>query len=259
MLFRFATLLTMGASALALAAPASAAVTFNLGGANATLTAGTALNKTVGGVTLSALGYSFATTPAAFQTAATGHSATSVLSGLTTQRIRREATGLGVCPTGEAANQCNQVDTDGTNEILRLILPTAYSLRSATFDRIDNNDTLKLYGVTSGGIVEYLGFGGRFDGAGSGVGAATAFTGISGVQTGGSGEDQVYKVTLDTKRYKEFWFTNQNDAADGYRLGSVTFSAAPEPGTWALSIVGLGLAGAALRRQRAQQLATVRS
>ena len=255
MLFRFATIVTLGACALTFAAPASAAVTFNLGGANSTVAAGTALNTNVSGVTLSALGYSFTSTPSAFQTAATGQSAITVLGGLTAQRVRREATGLGVCPTGEAANQCNQVDTDGTNEILRLILPTAYSLRSATFDRVDNNDTLKLYGVTSGGLVEYLGFNGRFDGAG----AATAFTGLTGAQTGGSGEDQVYRVTFDTNRYKEFWFTNQNDSADGYRLGSVTFAPAPEPGTWALSILGLGLAGSALRRQRSQRLATARS
>jgi hypothetical protein len=235
------------------AAPAAASVTFNLGGSTTTLAAGTGLNQTVNGVTLTAKGYSFATTPNAFQALATGANAATVLSTLTAMPIRREAMGLGVCPVGEAGNQCNQVDTDGANEILRLILPTAYSLTSATFDRVDNNDTIKLYGVTAAGVVQYLGYGGHFDGAGT----STAFTGISGLQTGGSGEDQIYKVNFGTASYKEFWFTNNNDAADGYRLGSVTFGAVPEPQSWALMIFGFGLTGAAMRRRRDLQAVAV--
>jgi len=246
--FRFATIVTAGLGALALAGPASAAVTFNLGGASTTAAAGTALTQTVDGLALEARGYSFASTPSAFQTAAVGQSSITVLGGLTAQRIRREATGLGVCPTGEAANQCNQIDTDGTNEILRLILPTAYTLTGATFDRVDNNDTLKLYGVTAAGVVQYLGFGGRFDGTGT----STAFMGVTGAQVGGSGEDQIYRVAFDTAAYKEFWFTSQNDAADGYRLRSITVASPnPEPSTWAMLILGFGLSGAALRARRA--------
>ncbi len=243
------------AATIVLAAAPASALTYNLGGSATTLTVGTALTQTVDGVTLTAKGYSFASTPNQFEAAATGANAVTMLSGLTDQRLRREATGLGVCPAGDPANQCNQIDTDGTNEILRLILPTGYSLTSATFDRVDDNDTIKLYGVTAAGVVEYLGFGGRFDGTGT----STAFTGISGVQTGGSGEDQVYNVTFDTARYSEFWFTNNNDAADGYRLGSVTFGAVPEPATWAMMIFGMGLTGATLRRRRGLQAVAVRA
>ncbi len=67
----------------------------------------------------------------------------------------------------------------------------------------------------------------------------------------GTGDDQVYKVTLNTDRYKEFWFGNNNDSADGYRLDSISVAAVPEPATWALMISGFGLAGASLRRRRA--------
>ena len=36
---------------------------------------------------------------------------------------------------------------------------------------------------------------------------------------------------------------------------SISASGAPEPATWALSIVGFGLAGAGLRRRRGEKLA----
>src|SRR4051812_22547687 len=96
------------AAMIALAAAPASALTFSLGGANTTLAAGSALTKTVDGVTLTARAYSFTATPNAFKTSAVGAQAATVLSGLTPQRIRREATGLGVCPPGEAGNQCNQ-------------------------------------------------------------------------------------------------------------------------------------------------------
>lgn len=245
-MFRFATFAAATAAALALAAPASAAVTFNFGGANTTLATGAALTQTQGGITVSATGYSFAASPANFQTLMNGQNAATVLSSLTAKQIRREATGIGVCWPGEAGNQCNQVDADGTDEILRISVSQGVSLISATFDRVDNNDTLKLYGVTLDGKLQHLGYGGIFDGPGTTMG----ITGTGGgAWLSGTGDDQVYKVTLNTAGYKEFWFGNNNDAADGYRLDSITLAPVPEPGAWALMIMGFGLAGSALRRR----------
>lgn len=246
-MFRFATFAAATAAALALAAPASAAVTFNLGGANTTFATGVALTQTQGGITISATGYSFAASPATFQSLMDGVDAATVLGSLTAKQIRREATGIGVCWAGEAANQCNQVDADGTNEILRVVFSEGVSMLTATFDRVDNNDTLKLYGVTMDGKLQHLGYGGIFDGPGTTMG----ITGASGgAWLSGTGEDQVYSVALNTAGFKEFWFGNNNDSADGYRLDSVSVAPVPEPASWALMIAGFGLSGAALRRRR---------
>lgn len=245
---RFATVLAAVALSCAVAGPAAAAtpVTFSFGGANQTFATGTPYTLAAGGYTVTALGYSFGTTPAAFQSLAVGANASDILGQMTLKQIRREATGIGVCWPGEAGNQCNQVDADGTNEILRLVVSEGVALMTATFDRVDHNDTLKLYGVTLDGKIEHLGYGGIFDGPGTSMG----ISGVTGAWLSGTGDDQVYSVTLNTGRYQEFWFSNNNDSADGYRLGSISVAAVPEPATWALMIGGFGLAGAALRRRR---------
>jgi len=246
-MFRFATFAAATAAALALAAPASAAVTFNLGGANKTFATGEAMTQTQSGITIAATGYSFAGSPASFQSLMDGVDAATVLSTLTAKQIRREATGIGVCWPGEAGNQCNQVDADGTNEILRIVVSEGVSMFTATFDRVDSNDTLKLYGVTMDGTLQHLGYGGIFDGPGTTMGVTGAG---GGAWVSGTGDDQVYTVTLNTGAYKEFWFGNNNDSADGYRLDSVSVAPVPEPATWALLIAGFGLTGSVLRRRR---------
>ncbi|WP_296599498.1 PEPxxWA-CTERM sorting domain-containing protein [Phenylobacterium sp.] len=247
-MFRFATVAAATAAAFALAAPASAAVTFNFGGANATLGTGVALTQTQSGITVSATGYSFgAMTPTNFQNQWNGQDAATVLATLDPKQIRREGAGIGVCWAGEAANQCNQVDADGTNELLRVSVSQGVSMLTATFDRVDNNDTLKLYGVTLDGKLQWLGYGGIFDGPGTTMGVNSPG---GGWWVSGSGDDQVYTVALNTGAYKEFWFGNNNDAADGYRLDSISVQPVPEPATWALMISGFGLAGSALRRRR---------
>lgn len=255
---RIGTLLAGAFVSCALTASASAAtLTFNLGGSTASYAPAAPYSQTVGGVTLTARGYSYAMTPNAFQALAHGANASTVLSTLSNLTVRRTTSaggsGLGVCPSGEASNQCNQVDADGVNELLRVSVGSnPLVLTEAIFSRVDNNDTLKIFGVTSTGVIEHLGYGGRFD---AGAGAGTNFAGISGLQlSGGSGEDQRYRVTLDTARYQEFWFANNNDSADGYRLDGLTFAAVPEPSTWAMLLLGFFGMGAALRTRRTAAL-----
>lgn len=245
-MFRIATILAAAAAACAVAAPAQAAVTFNFGGSATTFATGAAYAQTAGGYTVSATAWSFNATPAQFQVLADGAQASTLVAGMTAKKVRREAAGIGVCWQGESGDQCNQVDSDGINEMLRIVVSENVSLVSARFGRVDNNDTLKVYGVTSGGVVEHLGYGGIFDGAGT----TMAIQGVSGAWNGGTGGDQVYTVNLDTERYREFWFGNNNDSADGYRLDAITVASVPEPATWALMIGGFGFAGAALRRRR---------
>jgi hypothetical protein len=245
-MFRFATILAAATAACALAAPVQAATTFNFGGSNTTFATGAAYSQTADGITIAATGWSFNATPAAFQTLADGAEADGIIAGMTAKKIRREGAGIGVCWSGEAANQCNQVDSDGTNELLRIQVSKSVSMISAKFDRVDNNDTLKLYGVTLDGKIEHLGYGGIFDGPGTSMGIG----GTTGAWLGGTGDDQVYTVNLNTGNYREFWFGNNNDSADGYRLDSITVAGVPEPATWALMIGGFGLAGSAIRRRR---------
>jgi hypothetical protein len=130
----------------------------------------------------------------------------------------------------------------------------AYRLTGASFGMVDNNDTLRIYGVRSDGSVVNLGANGGFGGQFDGVGMATALTGgATGVQTGGSGDDQRYKIDFANTQaggFTQLWFTNRFDAADGYRLDSLTVAAVPEPATWGMMLLGFGLVGAVARRRR---------
>lgn len=242
---RFATAFVAAVAAITLAAPASAA-TFDFGGSTKAFNTGEAYTLSSGGYTVSALGYSFAGSPASFQTLMNGQDAATILGSLTAKKIHRDANGIGVCWSGEAANECNQVDANGPNEMLRLVMSEGVSMFTATFDMVDPDDTLKLYGVTSDGKLEHLGYGGIFDGPGTSMG----LSGLTGEWLSGSGNNNKYVVTLNTGRYTEFWFGNNNDVNDGYRLDSIAIGAVPEPGTWALMIGGFGMAGATLRRRR---------
>ena len=242
---RFATALAAAAAALALAAPASAA-NFVFGGTTKTFNTGQAFTLANGGYTVSATAYSFAQSPANFQTLMSGQDAATVLGSLTAKKIHRDASGIGVCWSGEAASECNQVDANGPNEMLRIVVSEGVSLFTATFDMVDRDDTLKLYGVTMDGKLQHLGYGGIFDGPGSSMGIG----GVTGTWLSGGGDNNRYALTLNTGVYKEFWFGNNNDVKDGYRLDAISVGAVPEPTTWALLIGGVGMAGAALRRRR---------
>ena len=110
-------------------------------------------------------------------------------------------------------------------------------------------------------------------------GDASAFTtstwnsvaGFSGYRTNPSGwsavadgGDGVWRLTgattASTKWLVGAAFTPLTDRDDGFELASVTVGeqvpSVPEPATWVMTILGVGLAGAALRRKRREAPAT---
>lgn len=238
--------LTILASTIALAAATSATAAttvFDLGGATAE---STGFTYTVAGKQLGVSAASYTVSPQNFDQ----------LSELTTGRIvRREAGGLGV-NSGEGAGQREQVDNDGTNEVLRLgVAGQKTRLVSAKFNFVDDNDTLRVYGVngttlTLLGLAGTTGFTGDFfdntasDGPLGNGATVTART--PGSLTDSTVFDVAFAPTLG--QYDAFLFTTRNDAADGYRLQQVAL-AVPEPQVWGLMLGGFGLVGNAMRRR----------
>ena len=231
-------------SAVALAGSANAATTvFNLGGTTAEATG---FSYSSGGKQLAVSAGSYAVAPQAFDQ----------LSELTMGRtVRREAGGLGV-NSGEAAGQREQVDNDGINEVLRLAVTGQKTrLASAKFNFVDENDTLRIFGVngttmTLLGSVGTTGFTGEFfdntaqDGPLGNGATVTART------PGNLSNATVFDVAFNPNlgRYDAFLFTVRNDAADGYRLQQIAL-AVPEPEVWGLMLGGFGLVGNAMRRR----------
>lgn len=232
------------ASAIALAASANASTTvFDLGGATAE---STGFNYAVGGQELGVSAASYTVSPQAFDQ----------LSELTLGRtVRREAGGVGV-NSGEDSSQNGQVDNDGINEVLRLeVAGQKTRLVSAKFNFVDENDTLRIYGVngttmTLLGLAGTTGFTGEFvdnSAQDSLLGNGATVTG----QTAGSlSNNSVFDVAFNQGlgSYDAFLFTVRNDSADGYRLQQVSL-AVPEPQVWGLMLGGFGLVGNAMRRR----------
>lgn len=238
--------LTIIASTIALAAATSATAAttvFDLGGATAE---STAFTYTVAGKQLGVSAASYTVSPQNFDQ----------LSELTPGRtVRREAGGLGV-NSGEGAGQREQVDNDGLNEVLRLgVTGQKTRLVSAKFNFVDDNDTLRVYGV-NGTTLTLLGLAGSDGFTGDFVDntAADAPLGNGATVTartpGQLQNSTVFDVAFDQSlgRYDAFLFTTRNDAADGYRLQQVAL-AVPEPQVWGLMLGGFGLVGNAMRRR----------
>lgn len=239
------TLFAGVAAVTAFAAPAAAATTiFNLGG---TVTEGTLLTYQAGTKQLAVTGAGFTVSPQALD----------LLSEITAGKtVRREAGGLGI-NSGESAGQREQIDNDGPNELLRLAVGGAKSrLVSAKFNFVDDNDTLRVYGLngttlTLLGLAGTTGFTGEFfDNTAADAALGNGAT-VTARTPGGLSNNTVFDVSFSNKlgRYDAFLFTVQNDAADGYRLQQIAL-AVPEPEAWALMLGGFALVGGAMRRRQ---------
>lgn len=231
--------------AVAVAAPAAAVTTtFALVG-----TTGSAVSYTytnAGGNTLNVTAGGYSGAPSLLTTLGQ----ITFAANANTIRVRRFAAGT---PSGNPGGlgafvptdgEADQVDTNGANELLRAGLTDKKSiLKSATFNFVDSDDTLRLYGV-NGNVMTLLGFAGEFAAPPAMTGGATAVGGA------GTGNNRAWTVTFaNLGKYDSYIFTANNDAADGYRLNSVSLSV-PEPASWAMMVGGFGLLGAAARRRR---------
>lgn len=247
-------------AALCTAAPASAAIVFDFGaggtdannvalGANATSTSFTFQSSADPGTAV-VRGYLYGT--ATSETLASDSGSVDSLD-LAATNVRRSSgvadrpgAGVGVCQSGDTAgDQCNQTDSNGINEILSIaVTPGDQSLDTATFSIIDSNDTLNLFGVSNGTYTR-LGYFGSF---------ADGFVGSSGiatVKTSPGSSPGVYDVILSlVGGYDEYWFAQNMNADDGFRLDAVALSAVPEPTAWAMMIGGFALVGIGMRRRR---------
>jgi PEP-CTERM motif len=177
--------------------------------------------------------------------------------------VDRTATSIGVVG---GAN--TQLDTNipGTalnpqREALLITGSVKFAIRGLSLSVLDQNDTLRLFGVNGDGSLATIGFGTTINQtpANAGTvrggldGAAQLLSCVAESTTNSTCSFRVAPTGL----YKSFLFTTRvggdvqfgGDGGQGFRLNSIT-GALPEPGTWAMLIGGFGMAGAAMRRQR---------
>lgn len=164
-----------------------------------------------------------------------------------TTQLGRSSVGIGACSEGGSpgGNDCAQVDSGGLfNEALQFTFSTATSLSSLRLSMVDNNDTLRLYGLGANGTLELIGFGGNIA---SGLGRFASSTFL------GSHDGGTYDVNFaPTPLYRTYYLTQHNDSGDGVRVNSLNAGPLlPEPGTWALMIIGFMSVGLRVRRTAA--------
>lgn len=230
--------------------PACAAttLTFNLGsGAGNSAASIFTYPSSSPSINLGVTGYTFTGTPAAL-TAATP---------LTHANVYKTNVGLGVQAPGETTvGSSGQVDTTGPNELLSLALDHGhFYLNSATFSYVDPDDTLRIYGITDDNSHALVGLisGGEFNAPpGSPLASTPGVASVTCNSSCASADNATYTVNfVPTDYYRTFYFTSTNNENDGYRLNSVTLTAAvPEASTWAMMIVGFGAVGGTMRRRQ---------
>jgi hypothetical protein len=164
-------------------------------------------------------------------------------------RVDKTTAGIGVVG---GAN--TQLDTNNPNQYEALLLTAnnLVRLRGMTLSQIDSNDTLQVYGIRKiDGALISLGFPGLVR---SGLAGAATFA-----NTLPTGNDVTTALTFTNKYtnfYSGFVLTTRNpgnipsdgDTGQGYRLNNISVEVLPEPGSWALMIIGFGFIGSALRR-----------
>lgn len=245
---------TLFAATLLTASVPAAAVTtlnFNFGAAGAVTNAASRAYSN-GGLTLTATARRFFVPPGSLT------NLSQTVQG--TAQIQRSTIGIGVNGGASAP----QIDTNNAGTVIaplrEAILLSGnqdFSLRGLRLSFVDNNDTLKVYGVNLNGTLVDLGYGsGNTPGAGGTIvgglnGAATGLTFNAGLNAGTA----IFSVA-PTTYFTRYLFTTRvggdivfGDLGQGYRIDAITVGV-PEPQTWALLIAGFGFVGVSMRRRR---------
>lgn len=218
------------------AAPAAAVTTFNFGGTVGNV-AEIVLPGNFGTVTAKALRYSIL--PSAL--ASFGNFDV-------TGDLSRQTMGIGVVGGADS----NQLDTNQASNRQAILLTGSQAFRLSGFrlSAVDADDTLSIFGVNANNnSLTLIGFGGPIRTNLSGV--------LTNTSTGGNGGTNAITIA-PTDLFSSFIFTTAlpgNNGAtgfvggQGFRIDSVT-GFVPEPGTWAMLVLGFGLVGATARRRR---------
>lgn len=173
-------------------------------------------------------------------------SALSNVSQLTgSPQVNRTAQAIGVNGGANA-----QLDTNSANAREAFILSSTAPLKISElkFSWVDENDSLRIFGINPDGSLTTLIFG-EID------------TGLGGLATvdlpngNGNADRNTAALGLFTPlaAFDRFVFTTDrpgNPMGQGYRLVSLSAGVVPEPTTWAMLIAGFGLVGFAARRRR---------
>ena len=237
-------LMVAAALAVAAASPAAASVTINLtGGSGTDGTDGNIRAFSSGGINVQASGFSY--------------------DGSTLERawLGAFSGGLGVTNNNEGngtSNNNHTTDNIGQQDFILLIFSEAVNIASATLTPYnisgdpDDNDAR----------VSYANWAGLFTNSptavplNSGVWAA-----LNAVDWNVQGNmTSPYSTSLgSTGLYGNVWLIgasspNLDYNDDGFKLKSITVNTAvPEPGTWAMMLLGFGAAGYSMRRSRRAQ------
>ena len=204
---KLATALVLGFGAM-VSSPASATTfIFDLSGDYAPTSS--IVNFVSGPLQLAAQGYTYSSSVSDFITATTFSGLSPVATN--TRGISGFDGGVSVCVTGD--NSCNQIETDGSFEMLRLSFSLGtHALKSVILAAVDTSntptntpDTLRIFGV-SGDSLFNLGFGGS--------GPYPTIASI-GTDLG----DGVYQVNIGSSTYVDsFLFGGNGTLGDGYRV-----------------------------------------
>jgi hypothetical protein len=169
-----------------------------------------------------------------------------------TRLIQQTSPGIGAL--GGASSPQMDTNQSANREAILLTTTKSLGLTALKLSFIDNDDTLAIFGVNADNTLTNLGFGGeiRVVGGTALAGAATG-TFAAGTNSGTS----TLTFNERTARFDRFIFTTRvggdfsylGTLGQDYRIDSIS-GIVPEPGTWAMLVLGFGLVGATARRRR---------